>query len=148
MSYKIEIAEKKDFPEIVEVWEASVRATHDFLTEEDIQYFKPLILNEYLKMVDLSLVRDESKQIVGFSGIVDKKIEMLFIQPSWRGKGIGKTLVDDALDRQKVTEVEVNEQNEQAIVFYKHVGFKVTGRSEVDSLGKPYPLLHMALRSK
>ena len=66
MCYKIEPATKKEFPEIVEVWEASVRATHDFLTEIDIQYFKPLILNDYLKMVDLSCIRDESNQIVGF----------------------------------------------------------------------------------
>lgn len=28
----------------------------------------------------------------------------------------------------------VNEQNEQAVGFYKKVGFKVTGRSEVDDL--------------
>ena len=38
----------------------------------------------------------------------------------------------------------VNEQNEQAVGFYKKVGFKVTGRSEVDDLGKPYPLLNLA----
>ena len=74
MCYEIEIVAKKEFPEIVEVWQASVRASHDFLTEEDIQYFKPLILNDYLKMVDLSCIRDESNQIVGFSGIADQKI--------------------------------------------------------------------------
>ncbi len=66
MSCKIETAAKKDFPEIGKLWEASVRATHDFLTEKDIQYFKPLILNDYLKMVDLACIRHESNQIVGF----------------------------------------------------------------------------------
>ncbi|MDO2162471.1 hypothetical protein Q2430_27050, partial [Escherichia coli] len=34
--------------------------------------------------------------------------------------------------------------NEQAVGFYKKVGFKVTGRSEGDDLGKPYPLLNLA----
>jgi len=80
VSYKIETAAKKDFPKLVEVWEASVRATHDFLTEKDIQYFKPLILNDYLKMVDLSCIGDESKQIGGFSGIADQKMEKQAIQ--------------------------------------------------------------------
>ena len=121
MSYQIETAESRDFTEIVKVWEVSVRATHDFLTEEDIRYFKPLILNEYLNMVDLFCIRDESNQIAGFSGIAEQKIGMLFIHPSWRGKGIGKTLVDDAVNQQKVTEVDVNEQ---AVGFYKHLGFK------------------------
>ena len=74
MSYEIETAEKKDFPEIVEVWETPVRTTHDFLTEKDVQYFKPLILNDYLKMVDLSCIREESNQIVEFSVITDRKI--------------------------------------------------------------------------
>lgn len=38
----------------------------------------------------------------------------------------------------------VNEQNTQAVRFYKKIGFKVMGRSEMDDLGKPYPLLNLA----
>ena len=40
----------------------------------------------------------------------------------------------------------VNEQNPQAIGFYLRMGFEMVGRSAVDSLGKPYPLLHMRVR--
>jgi len=29
---------------LIEVWEASVRATHDFLSEFDIAYLKPMVL--------------------------------------------------------------------------------------------------------
>lgn len=49
----VEPADTADYSEIVEVWEASVRATHVFLGEDDIQHLKPLILNEYLKAVEL-----------------------------------------------------------------------------------------------
>ncbi|MGY3917267.1 hypothetical protein [Aeromonas australiensis] len=38
-------------------------------------------------------------------------------------------------------QVDVNEQNEQAVDFYLKMEFTVTGRSP----GKLYPLLHMAL---
>jgi putative acetyltransferase len=55
-----------DYSEIVSVWEASVRATHDFLSEEDIQFFKPLILNQYLKAVSLACIKDIQGNIVGF----------------------------------------------------------------------------------
>ena len=143
MKHTIETVSQKDFHEIVEVWEASVRATHHFITEEYIQQIKPLLLNEYLDMVDIKCIRNAASQIIGFSGIAEGKIEMLFIHPDWFGKGAGKSLVHYAIHSQHATKVDVNEQNEQAIAFYQRMGFQVTGRSETDSLGKPYPLLHM-----
>lgn len=136
---------KKEYNEVVELWEASVRATHHFLREEDIEYFKPLILNTYLDAVELKCMR-ENKKIVGFVGVADQNLEMLFIHPDYRGKGIGKTLLDYSIDKLKVTKVDVNEQNEQAVGFYKYFGFEVVKRSELDSSGKPYPTLHMELK--
>jgi putative acetyltransferase len=41
--------------------------------------------------------------------------------------------------------VDVNEQNPQAVGFYLHEGFQQVGRSPLDGLGKPYPLLHLSL---
>ncbi len=49
----IENVEKADHLQLIEVWEASVRATHDFLTEHDLQELKPLILQKYFDAVDL-----------------------------------------------------------------------------------------------
>jgi putative acetyltransferase len=139
-------AHKHEYPEIVEVWEASVRATHDFLLEEDIQFFKPLILNEYLAAVDLHCAKDATRKIVGFVGVADKKIEMLFLHPDYLGKGIGKLLLNFAVNDLRATKVDVNEQNPQAVGFYQHLGFKVIHRSPVDGLGKPYPILHLKLQ--
>ncbi|MFC5412859.1 GNAT family N-acetyltransferase [Larkinella bovis] len=134
-----------DYPEVVAVWEASVRLTHHFLTEADIQYYKPLILTEYLKAVDLVGVRNEAGNLLGFLGTADERVEMLFLHPDARGKGLGKILMDYAVHRKKATKVDVNEDNPQAVGFYKHLGFQVVSRSELDSLGKPYPILHLAL---
>ena len=139
---------KKEYKEVVELWEASVRATHDFLKEEDIEYFKPLILNTYLDAVELKCFRNNDKKIIGFLGVAEQNLEMLFIHPDFRGKGIGKTLLDYSIENLKVTKVDVNEQNEQAVGFYKHYGFETTNRSELDSSGKPYPTLHMELKKQ
>jgi putative acetyltransferase len=38
---------------------------------------------------------------------------------------------------------DVNEQNGQAVGFYKRMGFTATGRSPLDGQGRPYPLLHL-----
>ena len=137
--------QKSDYVEVVEVWESSVRATHHFLSEEDILFFKPLILNEYLDAVSLFCTKDAKSKITGFAGIVDNRIEMLFVRADARGKSFGKTLLQHAIASCNARKVDVNEQNEQAVEFYKHMGFEVIGRSPLDSLGKPFPLLHMQL---
>ena len=146
MKYQIDIIEPLEYPEVVEVWEASVRATHDFLQESDILFFKPLILNEYLKAVDLRCIRNEGNEIVAFSGVADHNLEMLFIHPDHRGKKMGKALLEYVINYQEVRKVDVNEQNEQALGFYLKQGFEIIGRSEFDGIGKPYPLLHMELK--
>ena len=148
MKHQIDKINESEYPEVVDVWEASVRATHDFLKEEDITYFKPLILNEYLKAVDLRCVRNDRHQIIGFLGVAEEKIEMLFLHPDARSQGIGKMLVDYAIQKMHVTKVDVNEQNKQAVGFYEHVGFQTISRSELDGLGMPYPILHMEITKK
>ncbi|MDQ0110147.1 putative acetyltransferase [Chitinophaga terrae (ex Kim and Jung 2007)] len=143
--YNIRPVAAHEYLQLTNVWEASVRATHDFLSEADIQFFRPLILNEYLKAVELSCIKDEREKILGFIGIAGKKVEMLFVDPAARGLGVGKALMLHAIQERGINAVDVNEQNGQAVGFYKHLGFKVTGRSEKDSMGKPFPLLFMEL---
>jgi len=134
-----------DFPRVVEVWEASVRATHHFVSEADIQLFKPLVRDELPKIAQLVGLRDSDGQVAGFIGVVDQKVEMLFIHPAWRGQGGGRRLLDYAVTTLGATTLDVNEQNEQAIGFYLRLGFEVVGRSALDGMGKPYPLLHLRL---
>ncbi|MEM6719257.1 MAG: GNAT family N-acetyltransferase [Bacteroidota bacterium] len=147
MKHSIDTIHNSEYEEVVAIWEASVRATHDFLKEEDIQYFKPLILNTYLDAVDLQCIRNEQKEIIGFLGVAEHNLEMLFIRPDYIGKSIGKSLLNYAIQHMKVTKVDVNEQNEQALGFYQHFGFHVVSRSELDASGKPYPILHMELKT-
>lgn len=135
-----------EFPQIVKVWEASVCATHHFLTEADIQFFKPLVQDALSHGVELACVRDQEGQVAGFIGVAEDKVEMLFIHPAWRGQGTGRRLLEYALRELGATKVDVNEQNKQAVGFYLQMGFEVEGRSELDGLGKPFPLLHMRLR--
>ena len=135
---------RNDFEEITGVWEASVRATHAFLTEADIAAYKALF-PACLGGVDLFCVREQGR-ITGFIGIVSGKVEMLFIHPAHLGKGLGKALMRFAMETHGVNLVDVNEENAAAAEFYFRLGFEVTGRSAEDGLGKPHPLLHLKLR--
>ena len=103
MHYHIDNIKKSEYQKVIEVWEASVRATHHFLKEEDITYFKPLILNTYLDVVELKCIRNAKHEIIGFSGVAEDNLEMLFIRPDARGKGIGKALLDYSIREQGIT---------------------------------------------
>lgn len=126
------------------LWEASVRATHHFLTEEDIKKLTPQVKIGLNEIENLIIVSDGQSQ-VAFMGIQGSKIEMLFVSPDCFGKGIGRELIEFAIAKYRVRYVDVNEQNPQATGFYSHIGFKVFERTELDEQGNPFPILRMKL---
>ncbi|MBM9616593.1 acetyltransferase [Desulfobulbus rhabdoformis] len=142
---EIEKGKSRDYQTLIAIWESSVRATHDFLEQEDLKTLKSLIVEKFFDTVDLYCAKDESCNILGFCGIYEDKVEMLFVAPDIRGKGVGSNLMEYAILKKNITKVDVNEQNKLALGFYEHLGFKVVGRSPLDGQGKPYPLLHMEL---
>ncbi|KIQ57629.1 GNAT family N-acetyltransferase [Pseudomonas fluorescens] len=139
----IHTPKSSDYQELTQVWEASVRATHDFLPDSYIELLKNLVLTRYLDAVMLICTRDTRHRITGFAGVAAGKIEMLFIDPQHRGQGLGKQLLHYAMEHLNADELDVNEQNPQALGFYLKQGFEVIGRSERDGMNQPYPLLHM-----
>lgn len=132
--------------ELTDLWEASVRSSHHFLTEKDIRFFKPLVHNEYLHAVEIYAIRNAQNHIAAFMGLSGNLIEMLFVHPREQGKGYGRQLIEFAVCRKHIFCVDVNEQNEKALAFYRHRGFDIIGRDETDSCGKPFPILHLALK--
>lgn len=128
--------------ELVVVWTKSVQATHLFLTAKDIELLTPLVRAGLMGIDDLCVLYHDN-QAVGFVGIASHKIEMMFLHPQMRGQGYGKQLVQLAFDKYRVQYVDVNEQNEQATMFYQTMGFEVFARSEYDEQGNKFPILKM-----
>ena len=129
-------------PQLLRVWENAVRATHLFLSEKEIEKIKRYV-PQAIGEVPFLVVAEQEGMPVAFAGIKGQKLEMLFVSAENRGKGIGKRLLQYAVDNHGVSEVVVNEQNAQAVGFYLHVGFVVCKRSDVDEQGNPYPILYM-----
>lgn len=131
--------------QIIEIWEASVRTTHHFLQSEDIDFYKSIVQTIDFNTFDVFCGFSEKNELVGFLGIAENKLEMLFLKPEYIGKGIGKTMMNFALNELKIAEVDVNEENTNALDFYKKFGFKVYDRTPLDGTEKPYPILKMRL---
>ena len=134
------------YPQLLELWEQSVRASHHFLNDEQVLKIRQQIIqHSYFAQVQLFHV-EHQQQILGFMGIAGSKLEMLFISPLAFRQGIGSQLLQHALAL-GVTEVDVNEHNPNAIAFYLKHGFEIISRSETDSEGNPYPILHLQLKN-
>lgn len=140
MIIKIEVT---DYQCLIKIWESSVLNTHDFLKEEDFNYYREQIPN-YFEHVILFGYK-ENGTLVGFMGIAGENLEMLFIHNDFRGKGIGKKLISYGIEKLNISRVDVNEQNTQAVDFYKYIGFRILKRTELDEQGKEYPILKMGL---
>ena len=130
---------------LFDIWHRAVLATHDFVSKADLEIFTRVVREDYLPNVELLVAVDENDRPLGFMGMSDANIDSLFVDPDFHGRGLGRMLVENAQARFSggVT-VDVNEQNEQAVGFYRRLGFRVTSRSPVDDTGKPYPLLTLS----
>lgn len=132
---------------LITLWNKSVRATHHFLAEDDVQRLIPFV-RIGLSDIDTLVVASYNHTPIAFMGIETDKIEMLFVSPDYLGKGIGKELVELGISQYGVQYVDVNEQNLQAAGFYRHIGFEVFERTELDEQGNPFPILKMKRSSE
>ena len=135
-------------PALLTVWENSVRATHLFLSEAEIAKIKEYVPQALAKAEHLVIAENEEKEPVAFMGTKKDRLEMLFLLPSERGKGLGKCLVRHGIRYYGIREVTVNEQNPQAVGFYQHMGFETYKKTDYDEEGNPYPLLYMRRTEK
>jgi putative acetyltransferase len=143
--WQIRRARAADLDTLVALWERSVRATHDFLPEADIDALRPLVREALSADDPLELwVLTEKDVPIGFMGLAGHDIAALFLEPVRRGRGGGRRLVAHAQGlRDGQLTVDVNEQNPAARGFYETLGFVVVGRSPLDDGGRPFPVLHM-----
>ena len=134
-------------PQILNIWERSVLATHDFLDKADFEEIKAFVADINFNDFELYCLIN-GNLIIGFIGVAEKRIEMLFLDPKYIGKGFGQKLLNFAVRQLNADQVDVNEQNIKALRFYQRYGFEIYERTEKDDQGKNYPLLRMRLRQR
>ena len=129
---------------LTSVWDTSVRATHPFLTEADIQEIATYVPNALRSVSNLAVIRNRGIP-VGFLGVDGIRLEMMFLSPDAIGHGLGGKFLRWGIQRYGIREVCVNEQNPEALGFYVHLGFRSYKRTNLDEQGRPFPLLYLRL---
>lgn len=133
----------EDQAALVDVWERSVRATHDFLTEGDIGFYRTQVRDGALPALEVWVLPDADDRPIGWIGLSRAKVEALFVAPEHHRTGAGRALLEHARARHGTLRLDVNEQNVGARRFYARLGFVEEGRSPLDASGRPFPLRHL-----
>ena len=141
--YEVTQREPQLIYQLTAIWEDSVRATHLFLSEAEIQKIKAYVPHALTGVSHLLVAEKMPGQPVAFMGIEGPRLEMLFLSPAERGAGLGRQLLEYGIRHYHLQELTVNEQNPQAVGFYQHMGFETYRRTDCDEQGGPYPLLYM-----
>ena len=128
---------------LLNIWEDSVMSTHLFLSDAEILQIRQYVPQALHAVQHLLIAENMFDTPIAFMGIEQKRLEMLFLSPMERGKGIGKQMLQYGIQHYGIQEVTVNEQNPQAVGFYRHLGFETYKRTDCDEEGNPYPLLYM-----
>ena len=140
---KLRKAKLEDHQALLDIWEQSVRASHDFLSEQDIRSLLPIVRDQALPNLEVWVLYGNSSAPIGFMGLDSNKLEALFIAPTSFRQGGGKFMLDRVRKLKGSLLVDVNEQNPRALAFYLANGFVVSGRSATDGQGRPFPILHL-----
>ena len=133
--------------QLLTIWEKSVLATHDFLTSFDFEEIKKFVSNVDFNDYQIFCLT-KGDLVLGFIGVVDKKVEVLFLDPEYFGQGFGQKLLNFAVKELNADKLDVNEQNTKALKFYQKFGFETFERTDKDDQGRNYPLLRMKLVEK
>ena len=141
--YEVTQREPQLIHQFTAIWEDSVRASHLFLSEAEIQKIKAYVPHALTGVSHLLVAEKMPGQPVAFMGIEGPRLEMLFLSPAERGAGLGRQLLEYGIRHYHLQELTVNEQNPQAVGFYRHMGFETYRRTDCDEQGGPYPLLYM-----
>lgn len=117
--------ENKDIDKIMDIWLKSTIKAHDFIEEKYWRDNYNIVKNIYIPMAD-SFVYEDDKGIKGFISIINNEfIGALFVDTDNQGSGIGKKLIDYAMNKYNYLSLAVYKENKKSVDFYISRGFKI-----------------------
>lgn len=84
--------------QLLEIWEDSVRATHHFLSDAEVNQIKKYVPQALTGVKHLIVAENEIGIPVAVMGTQDHRLEMLFISSKERGKGTESSYFQKPLD--------------------------------------------------
>lgn len=124
----------KDLDEVMAIWLEANCVAHDFISSK---YWLDNY-SEVRKMLPEAQVTVfvEKGEILGFIGLENNYLAGIFVKKSSQGKGIGKSLLNEAKKSNPSLTLHVYQNNTSGINFYFHEGFKILKEDLDESTGE------------
>lgn len=117
--------ENKDIDKIMNIWLKSTIKAHNFITKEYWENSYNDVRDVYIPMSE-TFVYEDKDDIKGFISIINNEfIGALFVDIDYQGNGIGKYLINYAIDKYKKLNLAVYKENKKSVEFYINRGFEI-----------------------
>lgn len=126
---------------IMDIWHRAVQHTYNFIKGPDIITMRPTVLKNLREMDHIYGVNDDRGNLVAFMCIKGDHIMQLFVEPFHMRNGMGSALVEHAVNQLGVKLVVVNEENNNAMQFFRARGWAMRNRNLFDEFHLPYPVV-------
>ncbi|WP_269149133.1 glutamine-hydrolyzing GMP synthase [Helicobacter apodemus] len=122
-----EIGKAQAIKKLLKIWEDSVRATQQ-VSETFITHRRKEIEKDYIAKAEEILIAKKAGEWLGFTAVKSNEITLLFVASQHFGKGIGKALLKEALNRHlyPFEKIKLNSRK-QALSYYSELGFYKVG---------------------
>lgn len=115
----------KDINKIMDIWLNSTIKAHSFIPKEYWEKNYDDVRNVYIPISE-TIVYEDKECIKGFISIINNEfIGALFVDIDYQGNGVGKELINYAIDKYKKLKLAVYKENKKSVEFYINRGFKI-----------------------
>jgi len=132
----IRTAREGDLDALTDLWERATRSSHGFMDPDDVVELRPFMRDAYLPSMVVTLAEIDAVA-VGFVGARDTHVELLYVDPPFHGRGLGRLLLAEV----DAASVEVYADNAAGVGFYRSQGFAEVLRRPTDAAGRPFPVM-------
>ncbi|MFC3120148.1 GNAT family N-acetyltransferase [Agaribacter flavus] len=144
---KIRPFEQHDLPQIFEIYAQSKLDELRFEEGEFVLIRLEEDPKRFPKVMESNIFVYEDGIVLGFGAILKSEIRALFVAPSARGRGIGKSLLECLLAKSLGnTSLWVTRSNIPAIQLYKSYGFVISDEFYAKYNGKAVSVCEMHCR--
>ena len=124
-----------DIEKIMDIWLKSSIKGHEFISKEYWENNYNTVKKVYIPMAE-TFVYEDKGIIRGFISVINNEfIGALFVDINYQNKGIGKSLINYAMDKYKNLNLAVYKENEKAVKFYLSRGFEIMKEQENEDSG-------------
>lgn len=136
MEISIRPLQEADLDTVVDLWLKSSIKAHSFIEASFWEGQVNAMREVYIPSAD-TWVADYEGMLVGFVSLNEEMLAALFVHPFFQGNGIGKQLLQFAMEQSDSLVLSVYKENKRAMDFYRKQGFEAVQEQVDKHTGMP-----------